>query len=164
MKIHFSVGLKGDKVTTLYSGADGGANLAAYQGADIGDEEGKGGDFDAVYMFKRPGFDKVKKRRKRRAPLNRADKLEQRAALNASAAERNRISAKRDADEADAAAKANREASEKANARNREISDSQRAARRVADAAEAKEQAAAVKKAKASKSGQKGKKEKLNPA
>jgi hypothetical protein len=165
MKIHFSVGIKGDKVTTLYSGSDGGANLAAYRAADIGDEEGKGGEFDAVYMFKRPAFDKVKKRRKRRAPMNRADRLEQRAALNASAAERNEITAKREAAETAEAEARNREASAAANARNKEISDAQRKARLEADEAEAKEQAAALKrgKAKPTKAGQKGKKEKLSP-
>ena len=167
MKIHFTVGIKGSKVSTLYAGDDGGENLAAYAAATIGDEDGKGGDFDAVYMFKRPAFSKVKKRRKRRAPLNRADQLEQRAALNVSAAERNEISAKRDRDEAAAQEATNRAASEKANARNKAISDEQRKQRREADAAEAKEQEAATNRAKAKKqkpAGQKGKKETLTPA
>lgn len=167
MKIHFTVGIKAGKAETLYCGSEGADNLAAYRDATIGDEDGKGGDFDAVYMFKRPAFDKVKKRRKRRAPANRSDRMEQRAALAASAAERNEITAKRDADEAAAQDAKNREASAAANARNKEISDKQRATRRAADEAEAKEKAAATKRA-ASKggktSGQKGKKEKLTPA
>jgi hypothetical protein len=167
MKIHFTVGIKNGKVETLYSGDDGGGNLAAFRAADIGGEDGKGGDFDSVYMFKRPAFDKVKKRRKRRAPMNRADRLQQRAALNASAADRNAIDAQALAAETEAREAANRNAAAEANARNKAISDKQRATRRAADEAVAKEKNAATRSAaaKASKSGgQKGKREKLNAA
>jgi len=167
MKIRIVVGvrLKDDKpqMEVLYCGGDGEKALEAYTSADIGDNAGDGGKFDAVYLFKRPSFDRSKKRRKRPQILERRISREE---ANKLAAERNRVEAEEIQARKEAEEKANRDAVQKADDKRKAQIASERKARTERDAAEAKaaKDAASEFKPKA-KAGRpaKAKKEKLNP-
>jgi len=156
IKLHITVGIKGDKPEVLYCGTDGEANLAAYDKASV--ELKEKGSFDTVAMFKKPDWDKRKRKPSREQPTA-AERRAARAELDKAVSERNQIEADERAAQAKAQEEANREAYAKADAKRKAQIAADREARQKADAALAKKKAEAGK-----PKGAKPKKEKLTPA
>lgn len=161
IKLHMTIGIRGDKPEVLYCGTDGNANVAAYRAASVAVDEKDA--FDAVLLLKRPDWDK-RKRKPARAPQSPEEQRAARAALDAAVAERNAIDERERKERAAAQEADNRAAAEAANARNRAQIDRERAARRDADARVAAEKARATAGPAPKVKPAKGKREKLNPA